>query len=85
MVDKSVQYIPGPKYSGNDPNQAGIAFSPNLKMMALIQKNEENSKDMIGLYDISITMDPRSKGQQKWICMHQFFPDTFDAQNLIFT
>jgi hypothetical protein len=28
-------------------------FSPNLKMMALIEKNMDDGKDMIGLYDIS--------------------------------
>jgi hypothetical protein len=31
----------------------GLVFSPNLKMMALIEKNMEDGKDMIGLYDIS--------------------------------
>ena len=80
MVDKSVQYIQAPKHANK-----GLAFSPNLKIMALIEKNLEDSRDMIGLYDLSSSLAAGYKGPQKWRCMHQFFPDTFDASNVLFT
>jgi WD40 repeat protein len=85
MIDKSVQYIQAPKYSGSNKAQVGLAFSPNQKIMALIEKDTEESKDMIGLYDLSTSLAPDSYGPQNWKCMHQFFPDTFDAQDLMFT
>jgi len=78
LVDKSVQYISGPKYSGNNKDQRGIAFSANNKIMALIEKNLDDSKDMIGLYDMSVSFSAE-RGPQNWKCMHQFYPDTFDA------
>lgn len=62
MIDKSVQYIEGPKCLNND-HKIGLQFSPNNKMLAVIQKNMENSKDMIGLYDISASLDPSSNTQ----------------------
>ena len=74
MIDKSVQYIPNPKHSSK-----GIAFSPNKKILALIEKNVEESRDMIGLYDLSVSLSANSKGSQNWSCLHQFLPDTFDA------
>jgi hypothetical protein len=52
--------------------------------MALIEKNFEDGKDMIGLYDLSVSMNA-SKASQTWKCMHQFYPDTFDAQDLLFS
>jgi hypothetical protein len=52
--------------------------------MALIEKNFEDGKDMIGLYDLSVSMNA-SKAPQTWKCMHQFYPDTFDAQDLLFS
>lgn len=52
--------------------------------MALIEKNEE-SKDVIGLYDLSAALNVGPKGPQNWKCMHQFLPDLFDAQDLMFT
>ena len=63
LVDKSVQYIQGPKYSGINKTQVGIAFSPNRKIMALIEKNFEDNKDMIGLYDLSTSLAPASFGK----------------------
>ena len=62
MVDKSVQYIQGPKHSGNDSTAKGLRFSPNQKMMALIEKNMEDGKDVIGLYDLSHSLDPNFTG-----------------------
>lgn len=53
--------------------------------MALIEKNFEDSKDMIGLYDLSMSMSSSSYGPQSWRCLRQFYPDTFDAQDLMFT
>ena len=85
MVDRTVQYVEGPKHSGNDENARGLAFSPNQKIMALIEKNAEDSKDMIGLYDLSYALHPMVKGPQSWRCLHQFYPETFDAQDLLFT
>ena len=52
--------------------------------MALIEKNEE-SKDLVSLYDLSKPLSVGMKGPQNWTCMHQFFPDLFDAQDLMFT
>lgn len=52
MVDKSVQYINNPKHSGNSEGSKGYCFSPNKLIMALIEKNEE-SKDLVSLYDLS--------------------------------
>ena len=56
-------------------------------MMALIEKNQDDCRDMIGLYDLSAAMAPaaQAKGPQSWVCLHQFFPDTFDAEDLLFT
>jgi hypothetical protein len=85
MVDKSVQYIQAPKYSGNNPLQRGIAFSPNLKVMALIEKNLEDGRDMIGIYDLSSSLSTAVRGPQNWRMLHQFYPDLFDAQDLTFT
>lgn len=79
MVDKSVQYIQCPKHSCS-----GLAFSPNRKIMALLEKSEDN-RDLIGLYDLSAALSSKSSGSQAWNCLHQFFPDTFDAQDLKFT
>ena len=62
MVDKSVQYIQGPKHSGNEETARGVRFSPNNKMMALIEKNTDDGKDVIGLYDLSHSLDPNYKG-----------------------
>lgn len=62
MVDRSVQYIQGPKHSGNDENAKGVVFSPNKKIMALIEKNMEDSKDVIGLYDLSSALHPGHMG-----------------------
>lgn len=42
--------------------------------MVLLEKNPEDSKDMVALYDIG----------SKWHCMHRFFPETFDAQDVMF-
>jgi len=53
--------------------------------MALIEKNMDDSRDMIGLYDLSASLDSVSRGPQNWSCMHQFYPDTFDAEDLMFT
>ena len=57
MIDKSVQYIQGPKHSNK-----GLCFSPNLKIMALIEKNMEDSRDMVGLYDLSSSLSTQAKG-----------------------
>ena len=82
MVDQSVQYIQSPKHSG----QLGIAFSPNKMIMALLEKNLEDGRDMVGLYDLSASLcPPEIKCPQNWRCLHQFFPDLFDAQDLMFT
>jgi hypothetical protein len=85
LVDKSVQYIQGPKHSGVNPLQRGLVFSPNRKIMALLEKNFDDSKDMIGLYDLSTSLASNSFGTQGWRCLKQFYPDTFDAQDLEFT
>lgn len=53
MVDKSVQYIQCPKHSGNSKLQKGLVFSPNRKLMALLEKSEDESKDLVGIYDLS--------------------------------
>ena len=53
--------------------------------MALIEKNFEDSKDMIGIYDLSTSLAPGSFGPQNWKCLRQFYPDTFDAQDVMFT
>jgi len=53
--------------------------------MALIEKNLEDSRDMIGLYDLSASLSTESRGPQNWKCLHQFYPDMFDAQDLMFT
>jgi hypothetical protein len=53
--------------------------------MALIEKSVEDSRDMVGLYDLSASLSGDSKGPQNWTCMHQFLPDTFDAQDILFT
>lgn len=65
MVDKSVQYIQSPKHESR-----GLCFSPNNKIMALIEKNLEDSRDMIGLYDLSTSLSSSAKGPQSWRCMH---------------
>lgn len=85
LVDKSVQFIPNPKFDGSQKNGRGIRFSPNLKMMALIEKDPQDGKDLIGLYDISQSMNATSKGPQNWVLLHRFIPETFDAQDLLFT
>jgi hypothetical protein len=79
MVDKSVQYIQCPKHSGNKEDQRGLAFSPNRKVMALIEKSSDESRDLIGLYDLSAALATKPRGPQNWKCLHQFYPDTFDA------
>jgi len=80
MIDKSVQYIQCPKHSGNKENQRGLAFSPNRKVMALIEKSSDGeSRDLIGLYDLSAALSTNFRGPQNWKCLHQFYPDTFDA------
>jgi len=48
-------------------------------IMALIEKNMEDSQDMIGLYDLTNSLRPDYKGPQSWRCLHQFYPDTFDV------
>ena len=53
LTDKSVQYIQSPKFDGSRPECRGIRFSPNLCIMALIEKDQQEGKDLIGLYDIS--------------------------------
>lgn len=80
MVDKSVQYIQCPKHSDR-----GLVFSPNRKIMALLEKSPDENRDLIGLYDLSAALSSDSNGSQAWNCLHQFFPDTFDAQDLRFT
>lgn len=75
MIDKSIQYIESPKHSGNDPTAKGVAFSPNDKVMAVIQKNLEDGKDLIGLYDLTESIP----GTKNWRCLYQFYPETFDA------
>lgn len=85
LIDKSVQYIQGPKYNGADKQSPGVAFSPNLKMMALIEKNFEDNNDMIGLYDISASVAPNEYGKQNWVLLHKFYPEMFDAQFMQFT
>ena len=85
MIDKSVQYIQCPKHDGNNENQKGLAFSPNRKVMALIEKSTDESRDLIGLYDLSAALATNVRGPQNWKCLHQFYPDTFDAQDLLFT
>ena len=61
MVDKTVQYINNPKHCGNFEGQRGYCFSPNKKIMALIEKNED-SKDLVSLYDLSQSMSVGMKG-----------------------
>mmetsp|Transcript_13438 Transcript_13438/g.22875 ORF Transcript_13438/g.22875 Transcript_13438/m.22875 type:complete len:424 (-) Transcript_13438:21-1292(-) len=86
LVDSSVQYIQSPKKCGNQPTQRGYAFSPNRKIFALIEKSLEDGRDMVGLYDLSASLAPASiKQAQNWRCLHQFYPDTFDAAHLMFT
>ena len=53
--------------------------------MALIEKSSDDSKDLIGLYDLSVSLSPNSRGPQNWNCMHKFYPDMFDTQDIIFT
>ena len=52
--------------------------------MALIEKNND-SKDLVSLYDLSQSQNTGMKGPQNWTLMHQFFPDLVDAQDLVFT
>ena len=87
LVDKSVQYIEGPKQSGNLPagEGRGIAFSPDRRIMALIEKNNEDARDMIGLYDLTVCLTGSEvRAPQNWTCMHRFFPETFDAHDIMF-
>lgn len=85
LIDKSVQYIQNPKFSGANPLARGVKFSPNLSTMALIEKSAQDGKDIIGIYDLSRSMDPRNKGPQNWAVLHKFLPETFDAQDLLFS
>lgn len=87
LVDKSVQYIEGPKQSGNLPagQGRGVAFSPDKRIMALVEKNAEDARDMVGLYDLSQAMAGSDvRAPQQWTCMHRFFPETFDAIDVMF-
>lgn len=72
LNDKSVQYIRNPKYD----TKKGLVFSGNGKMMALIEKNEETGKDMVGLYDTT---------GNTWECLHHFNVEMFDVENLCFS
>ena len=80
LTDKSVQYTQSPKLS----ESRGIAFSPNNKIMAVIEKNLQDGRDMVSLYDLSQSMNA-SKGPQNWVCLHQFYPNLVDADGIRFT
>jgi len=73
LADKSVQYIRSPKFDDG----RGIAYSPNKKLMALVEKSlQETGKDSIGLYDVT---------GNRWECLHHFGPDTFDLEGISFS
>ena len=64
LTDKTIQFIPSPKHDNR-----GIDFSPNKKLMAVLQKpNPEmidalgSQGDTIGIYEV--------KSVGKWTCLH---------------
>jgi hypothetical protein len=73
LTDKSVQYIRAPKHD----DSRGLAFSPSRKLMALADRSGAESKDSIGVYDVS---NPR-----QWALLHRIAPDTFDLEDLTFS
>ena len=72
LNDKSVQFIRNPKYDTNK----GMVFSGNGRLMALIEKNEETGRDIVGLYDTT---------GNNWECLHHLNVDMFDIENMTFS
>lgn len=83
-MNQSVQYVPCPKHGDG----AGVTFSQDGSLLAVILKNTEESAeqviagegsgDVIGLFDST-----RSEGE--WDCLHRFSIGSRDTADLKFS